>query len=169
MHRPLIHLVCALLVLGAVALLYGFGYSLVAKERTQADALATEVALASARADRLLVAQSSFKSLADDEALIRGHFVGAEEIVPFLETLEGTGRALGSSVEVAAVSPEGDTALKLSLRITGSFDSVLRTLGAIEYAPYASTLTSVTFDTPPTESARRSWSATAVFLVGTKP
>ena len=43
--------------------------------------------------------------------------------------------------------------------------AVMRTLGAIEYQPYATTLSNVTLDTP----TGTSWTAAATFLVGTPP
>ncbi|MBU2103516.1 hypothetical protein KKD95_00690, partial [Patescibacteria group bacterium] len=81
------------------------------------------------------------------------------------------GKGLGATVSVASVSAETTTTrphLKLSLKITGSFDSVLRTLGAIEYGPYDSQLLTTTFDTPkvsdPTLDAE--WTATTAFVIG---
>jgi hypothetical protein len=53
----------------------------------------------------------------------------------------------------------------MSLRIVGSFDAVMRTLGAIEYQAYDTTLANVTLDTPTGEN----WTASASFLVGTPP
>jgi hypothetical protein len=87
--------------------------------------------------------------------------------------LQSTGTYLKSNVQVVSVSATPGTptgVLDLSLKIDGTFDSVARTLGAIEYGPYDITITSLTFDTNPssvTATTEPQWSAAATYTVGT--
>jgi hypothetical protein len=95
------------------------------------------------------------------------HFVSASDIVPFLSSLESTGKALGSTVSVVSVGSDTSKTkvghLNLSLSITGPFDSVIRTLGAFEYSPYDIVLTNLTLN----NASASSWTAAAAFSVGT--
>jgi hypothetical protein len=92
--------------------------------------------------------------------------------VPFLEQLTATGKYLGSNVNVVSVSASPSGAyekLNLAVTITGSFNSVLRTIGAIEYGPYDTSISSLSFDAPVTGSVGSSspqWTATALFMIG---
>ena len=102
---------------------------------------------------------------------MQSYLVRQEEIVPFLDQLERTGASLGSVVTVASVSEEQGTErdrILLSLSIAGSFDSVVRTLGAIEYGPYDSAVSSMTLDTVADTEAQGRWTATATFALGAR-
>ena len=61
-------------------------------------------------------------------------------MVAFINDLEARGRVQGVAVNVLSVSAGGETkqpTLTLVLTVQGTFDAVMRTVGAIEYAPYA--------------------------------
>ena len=112
------------------------------------------------------------EDLERQEAETYGHFVSDETIVTYLEEVEATGENLGSAVEVVSVgnapAQNGSGArLQVALRISGSFDAVMRTLGAIEYQAYDTVLSSLTLDTPPADDS--GWTAAATFLIGTMP
>ena len=77
------------------------------------------------------------------------------------------------SVAAAPASPYGH--LNLSVSITGTFDAVSKTVGAIEYQPYNTSLTSLSLSTTAnpgdtgTTTATTSqpvWNAAVVFSVG---
>lgn len=171
-RTSLIQLVAALVVFAAVLGVYGFWYSLVGKASVEAASLSEEIRTKSQDSARVAAAKAALESLAEDEAAMRAYLVREKDIVPFLGTLEDTGASLGSGVEVVSVSAESKgerSQLQLSLKITGSFDAVLRTLGAIEYGPYDSAIQSVTFDTVPAEgTAGATWTAAATFTLGTQ-
>ena len=163
-------LLSILLFVGLVAT-YGFWYRLVGVESVEAARLSTEIDAKSLESSRIASAKTALATLDAQESGVGQYFVETKEIVPFLESLESTGKALGAAVTVASVSADTNGAhphLTLSLKIAGSFDSVLRTLGAIEYGPYDSELLSLTFDTPRQEGTTGSWTATATFSIGTR-
>jgi hypothetical protein len=114
-------------------------------------------------------AKETLVALASDEAVLRGYFVSADGIVPFFEELERSGEVLGSTVEVASVTAPSEAGgrLTLSMRITGSFASVMKTLGSIEYGPYDMRIQSLTLDTIKSEDVEEPWVAAAVFSVAT--
>ncbi len=170
MTRSLTHLLIALALLAASVGTYVMWYISVVRESDRALSLITEVERASDAAARASETKSVLASLAEDENSIRTHFVVASNISLFLEELETTGRSLGAVVEVISVA---DTLTKeervnVSLRIVGTFDSVLRTLGAIEYGPYDTRLEHSTFDAKGTERGGV-WTSFSQFSVGVVP
>ncbi|MBU1292445.1 hypothetical protein KJ819_00050 [Patescibacteria group bacterium] len=170
-HITFVHLSVALLLFIGLVSAYGFWYSLVGKASAQAAVLSEEIHQKSLESGRVAAARRALTVLAEDEAQVQKYLISENSVVPFLESLENTGKALGASVSVASVSAETSTTrphLKLSLKITGSFDSVLRTLGAIEYGAYDSQLLTTTFDTPKVSdpAAPAEWTATSAFVIG---
>lgn len=170
-NLPLIQLVCAALLLVVVGGVYAFGYTFVGKASAEAARLATEIRTKSEETTRVVAAKAALVSLVEDEANVRQYLVRPEDIVGFLERLERTGQALGATVEVVSVSADRGTPrgrITLALKISGSFDSVLRTLGTIEYGAFDSTLTSLTFDRPIVGAEKEEWTAAASFIIGTQ-
>lgn len=168
--RTLIQLIVAgLLFLGAVGA-YLAWYATVGKLSASADALSVQIQEKGQDSARIRSAKEALESLVADEEAMRAYLVQQANIVSFLSAIEDTGTGLGSSVEVVSVSAEskGETnSILLSLKITGSFDAVLRTIGAIEYGPYDSSVESVTLDTVAGETAGV-WTAAASFSIGTQ-
>lgn len=172
-HLALIQLTVALLLFAGIVTAYGLWYRVVGKTSAHAAQLSVDIETKTQDSARVAAAKVALSELAADESGVHQYLVPTNDVVPFLEGLEQTGRQLGAEVEVASVSAESKTSrphLTLSLKITGSFDSVLRTLGAIEYGPYDSALGTVTFDTPRVgdSTAPSVWTATATFTIGTQ-
>lgn len=169
MKNSLIHLVLALVALLVVAGAYGAWYVAVDTENAKARDLSSQILTKSQDASRIAQAKAALAALATDEAAVSTHFVSPGDIVPFLGGLQSAGAALGSKVDIvsvgAAPAAAGEGHLNLSVHILGTFDSVLRTVGAFEYAPYDIRLTNLSLDT----GAKGQWSAAASFSVGTGP
>lgn len=169
-RSAIIQLSVALVIFACALGAYGVWYASVGKSSVEAASLSEQIRTKSQDSARVAAAKVALESLSEDEAAMRAYLVREQDIVPFLGTLEETGAALGASVEVVSVSAEpvaGRSQLLLSLKIAGSFDAVLRTLGTIEYGPYDSAIKSVTFDTVPSEG-ERVWTAAATFTLGTQ-
>lgn len=171
-HAALIQLVIALAVLAGVLGAYGAWYVAVGRASATAAALAKEIEAKTQESARVQSAREALATLAEDEASIQAYLIREEDIVSFLERLESSGAALGSSVEVVSVGAEegGERShIRLSLKIAGSFDAVLRTLGAIEYGPYDSAVSSLTLDTLPAETGPSGrWTANVTLTLGTR-
>jgi len=154
--------------------LYSVWYGVVSAESAHAAQLEQQLTQKNQTSAQIAKAKTELVSLASDETTINQYFVSTNNVVPFLEQLQSTGKYLGSNVQVASVSATPGTPyghLSLSLSITGSFNAVLRTIGAIEYGPYDTTVTTLTFDSTDngnSTSTSQVWTANGIFLVGTQ-
>lgn len=174
MNRSLISLSIAVIFLLLAGGLYTFAYLRLESDTTRAATLNQQVTIKSAQLEQVVRSRATLAGLPAEETNIEQYFVGKQEIVPFLEALQATGKPLGVTVQVLSVSDSIDgkhPRLALSLTITGSFDGVMRTLGAIENGPYDGVLTNVTVDsvvsTDP-KVANKIWTASAILSLGTQ-
>lgn len=163
MKKPLVHLVLALLLLALALAAYAFWYGRVAALEREAADLAVQAAQADRAAADIAGARSALAKLAEDEAFFGSYFVSTTTVVSYLEDLEATGDALGSVVEVVAVTPAASR-LSISFKAAGPFAAVMRTLGAIEFGPYDATMANLTL-----EKTADEWSASGVVSVGMNP
>lgn len=165
-------LIGSLVLVVVAASAYGFAYSLVGTKSGQVATLLDQINQKTEATTRVAVAKSELIALQSQEATVDQYFVSTSDVVPFLEQLAATGKYLGANVQVLSVSSVPGTPygqLNLSLTITGSFNSVLRTLGAIEYGPHDTQVSSVTFAAPPGSNvASPTWTANAVFVIGAR-
>jgi len=171
MTRTYTHLAIALLVCAASAAGYAFWYLHVEKTGKKVAALELSVAARSEELRNIQEARNALVTLTEREANLQGYFVPDAEVVPFLEEVGDVGRTLGSVVEVVSVTEgerEGRGTVSLSLRITGPFDAVMRTVGALEYAPYDIVLTNFSADAVERGEAGALWGAQATYEVGTR-
>jgi len=146
---------------------YGFWYHMAVRESSQAASLSQQIETKKETAKRASVVQEALAELESDEGAVENYFVSVNNIVTFLGGLESLGSNIGSKVSVASVgAPSGaGQTLSAALSISGSFNAVMRTVGAIEYAPYAITISSLTM----TQSAGSSgalWNAGLIIGVG---
>lgn len=115
-------------------------------------------------------AQNALAALTASEMRVKGYFVPTTEVVAFLERVGTTGDAFGADVSVVGVTEDtsgtGRGMLTLSIQTHGTFASVMRTLGTLEFAPYDITLKNLSLDA--TDAENGAWTASATFDVGTK-
>jgi hypothetical protein len=163
MKKELIHFSIALLVaLGALGA-YAVSFLSIGAAREGAADASRKVAEIRAEDDAIAQAEGALAALAADEVAVEGYLVSPKDIVAFLEELEGIGEAYGAQVEVASVSSVGnDNRIELAVRIEGSFVSILRSLGVMEYGPRDLRLKQLVLDTRGVNSDA-SWSAAASF------
>ncbi len=164
--RSLVPLIIALVLVLAVMGLYVFGYQELQAERERATDLAQQLASKTAELGRLTDARAALATLASDEQSLSQYSIQKATIVPFLEQIQSVGKPLGATVEVLSVGDEksaGHARVALSLALSGSFDAVVRTLGAIEYAPYDAVVTTATLDTV---GESKVWTAAVIYSVG---
>lgn len=162
-------IIMALIFLGALSAYAGW-YAMVERESTSAVSLAGQIQAKTETVSRAQAAKTQLTRALSDQAAITGYFVNTNDIVPFLETLQITGAKYGAKVQVESVSAqaaEPHALLQLAVRITGSFDAVERTLGAIEYEPYDTRVQNVTLDTAGAGDKVPQWTAAVTMNVGT--
>ncbi len=154
------HLVLALLLLcaGGAALLGAYLY--IAGESATAASLATVLSERSAASEHAASLATARAELGDDENLIENYFISEQNIVPFLTTLQLIGSGFGAQVTVNSVgSDKSGKNLQVALGVSGPFEAIARTVGGIEYAPYAITLSSFSVN-----NTGKTWNATLTLL-----
>ncbi|MFZ1074974.1 MAG: hypothetical protein WAN50_01210 [Minisyncoccia bacterium] len=168
MKSPLVHLIIAIAICAAALGAYGWWYAdISAKSAVVAD-LETQIAEKSGDMNQLTATRSALGEITDDEALVQGYFVSGSSVVNFIENIEALGSAQSATVNVLSVSAGGSAArptLAFSISVKGTFDAVMRTVGAIEYAPYAISMSSLSVG----EDGKDSWHADLSLIVGSLP
>lgn len=170
-RRPLIHLAAAGALAAAALGAYAAWFLALQAADARADELAAEIARIEREDAAIASATDVAAALAADEAALASYFVSRDGIVQFLEELERAGDEAGSLVEVASVAPGTGAAkdrVTLALRITGSFEGVMRTLGAFEYGPRDMRIESLALDSSREEEGS-TWTAAAIFVAGLLP
>lgn len=168
MTKTLITLSIVILVCVATLVGYGVWYRVVVDRSAQVAIVERQVAEKSQDATRTDALRAILAEIEGDEALVQGYFVSEDRVAAFIDGLEARGRALGAGVVVSSVAnadTEGHTALALVLVVSGSFEAVMRTVGAIEYAPYDLTITSLIL----THEPKGGWRADLKLTVGSAP
>lgn len=165
MKSPVTHLmlmsgVCVVALIG-----YGAWYTSIAAKSAAVTALQDQIDAKTETVSRITTTRATLSEIADDEAVVQSHFVSETGVVAFIDSLETRGRLLGATVSVLSVAA-GKTASKptlaFALSVKGTFDAVMRTVGAIEYAPYAISISSLSIG----QEDENSWDATLDLLVG---
>lgn len=146
-RNPLIHLGVAVLFAVVSILAYAWWQSMVAQTLTQATEVTAKAKAVEQELSEITHAKQEVASLEENEQFVRERFLPLEDIVLFLERLEETGQKYGATVSVVSVG-DAKTSNRVSVALSaeGSFNAVMKTVGAIEYGPYASAVTSLTLD-----------------------
>jgi len=150
---------------------YAAWYHALGSVNNELSDLSAKVAAQNQSAAQAVAAEGELAKLSAEEGVIHGYFVSTSDVVSFLEALQKTGSSLGAKVSVTSVAanPAPRPHLDLALTISGSFDAVMRTVGAIEYGPHDITVKTLTVDSaaPADGSASAAWTAALALQVGT--
>jgi hypothetical protein len=115
-------------------------------------------------------ARNALTSLDANEALVKSYVLRKDNIVPFIDLLQSTGKEVGASVQVLSVTDDkstGHARVVISLTVNGSFDAVMRTMGILENGPYDTELTNLALDSAATSTrGTQLWSANTALSVG---
>lgn len=170
MKSTYFHLGITAALLIVVLIVYGVWYHALGSLRAHVAALSAEVAMKNQSGALAIVAEKELERRAAHEKAIQAYFVSPEDIVSFLESLQSIGASLGAKVNVLSVSSHTVPRqhLVLSVRVSGSFDAVMRTVGAIEYSAHDIMINGLSLDTSPaTEKTAAGWVAALTLYVGT--
>lgn len=168
MKSPLIHFLGALVFGLAVTGCYGVWYNVVSNKSQQVADLQAQIDDANKNVNRIASARAALAEIANDEVNVQSYFVPEAGVVTFINNLEQLGSAQKAAVKVLSVSTSGSTTqptLLLTLSVTGTFDSVMRTVGAVEYAPYDLSITRLAV----AQVDKDSWQASLSLTVGSAP
>ncbi|MCR4333469.1 MAG: hypothetical protein NUV60_00385 [Patescibacteria group bacterium] len=159
------HLIGALMVCIIVSIGYGMWYVAISEKSMAVEKLQNVIDTKTETVSRIATTRATLAGVANDETVVQGYFVPETKVVTFIDSLETHGKTQGAIVKVLSVSTTGTTAqptLSLSLVISGTFDAVMRTVGTIEYAPYALSISTLSV----LRDAKDSWHADLKVLVG---
>lgn len=165
MKTPLAQLIVVSILAVFVILGYGYWYAQVDSRSVAVSELEAQIAMKTENEKNLAATRASLAELASDEATIHNYFVSNDGVVAFIDSLESLGKTVGAVVNVTSVATAGSKtqpALQLALGIDGSFDTVMRTAGAIEYAPYDIVVTALSLQS----TDKNKWHADMSMLVG---
>ncbi|MGD0328661.1 MAG: hypothetical protein ABSB00_03065 [Minisyncoccia bacterium] len=165
MKSHFFHFIIALMVAIAALIGYGFWYTTIAHESAVVANLQSEITAKTETVNQIVSAQTAFAEITEDEAALQGYFVPGTSVVSFIDGLEAQGKSLRAIVSVLSVSTGSigkQSTLLLSLTIKGTFNAVMRTVGAIEYAPYDLSISNISL----AQDDKNSWHADLNLLVG---
>lgn len=165
MKSPFFHAILACSVCVVMIIGYGVWYSVIKAKSAAVAHLENQIILKTETASRIASARTSLAEIAGDEASMQEYFVPETGVVAFINTLEALGQAQGTTVSVLSVSTSNAgtrPALTLSITVKGTFDAVMRTVGAIEYAPYDLSISTLSLG----QEDSKSWHANLTLLVG---
>ncbi|MDP2655392.1 MAG: hypothetical protein Q8P17_02455 [bacterium] len=165
MRSSIIHASTAgALCVGAIVA-YGVWYAAVEDINVTVADLQSQIDAKTKTAEHVSIARAVLSEIAGDEAIVQGYFIPETDVVAFIDDLETRGRLQKTAVSVLSVAKDtinAHQALAFSISISGTFDAVMRTVGAIEYAPYDLSLSSLSLVHDDTNV----WHATSKLLVG---
>ncbi len=168
MNAPRTNFLIALVVGVAVLAGYSVWYTVVSAHSGAEAAVQEQITAATETVSRVAAARAALSEIAGDEAKVQAYFVAEADVVAFINYLESVGLSQKATVSVLSVSKgvsSSRPALLLSLTLTGTFDAVMRTVGAIEYAPYDITISTLSVG----QDAKNSWHADVSLVVGSVP
>jgi hypothetical protein len=138
MKSPLTHFIVTAVACIIVVVGYCVWYSIIAAKSNTVANLQNQINTETETASRAASARAAVAEIQSDEAAVHDYFVPETGVVAFINNLEQQGQSEGTTVNVLSVSTGAGSlpTLSFSLTIEGTFDTVMRTVGAIEYSPY---------------------------------
>ena len=168
MKSPFTHLIFSIIACVAALTGYGFWYTVIAAKSIAVTVLQNQIDAKTEMVNRLSTARTTLAELTSDETAIQSYFIPETGVVAFIDDIEARGHSLGTTVNVLSVSTGGaaqQPTISFTLSIKGSFDAVMRTVGAIEYAPYALSIGMLSIGQDP----KNGWRADLTLHVGSLP
>ena len=168
MKSSLAHIIIWISVCVVTLIGYGFWYSVIVGKSASVADLQKQIDSKIEIAGRVAAARTALAEIVNDESAVQSYFVPETEVVPFIDDLEARARAQTAEMKVLSVSVGNDakqSTLILSVRIRGTFDSIMRTVGAIEYSPYDLSLSKLSIG----KETKNVWNADVELIVGSVP
>lgn len=171
MKSPFLHLIIWLSVCAATFVGYGFWYAAVANKSMAVADLQNQINMKTETSIRVAAARTALAEIAGDESVVQSYFVPETGVVSFIDDLQARAHAQTAVMKVLSVSTGGGTAkqsnltLLLAININGTFDAVMRTVGAVEYAPYDLSISGLSLG----EDGKNTWHADLELVVGSVP
>lgn len=168
MKLSLFHMIIWLSISAVALVSYGFWYAAIANKSNDVASLQNQIDTKVNMTNRIASARLALAEIAGDEAIIRGYFIPETGVVSFIDDLEARSRAQAATTKVFSVSTGGtdkQPILILALTVSGTFDAVMRTVGAIEYAPYDLSISKLSLG----KDGKGAWHSDLELIVGSVP
>ncbi len=168
MKSTLLHLIIWLSVCIGAFVAYEFLYAALANKSIAVANLQNQIDMKTEASKRITAARTALAEIAGDESVVQSYFVPETGVVSFIDDLEARARAQTATMKVLSVSIGGVATaptLVLSLIVDGTFDAVMRTIGAIEYAPYDLSISRLSLE----KTEENVWHAELGLIVGSVP
>lgn len=168
MKSSLAHIIVWVSILSASIVGHGFWYATIANKSAETARVQSQIDDKKETAGRVAAARTALAEIAGDEAAVQSYFVSETDVVSFISALEARARAQSANMKVLSVSVDNSSkqpSLVLSLSVSGTFDSVMRTVGAIEYAPYDLSISKLSL----IKEEKKIWNANLELVVGSVP
>jgi len=165
MKSYIFHFVITIVACAAILTGYSFWYAVIAEKSASVANLQSQIDTKTETARRIASARAMITEIEGDEAIVQSYFVPKTGVVTFIDNLETQGREQGTAVNVLSVSTGTDGSqptLTLSITVNGTFDAVMRTIGAIEYSPYDLSFSTLSIG----QDEKNSWTANLGLVVG---
>lgn len=165
MRSSLSHLLGALSLCVVSIVLYGMWYTAVSAKSIAAGNLQSTIDEKIKTANQVTTTRAAFANIADEEAAIHAYFVPQMEVSTFIDTLKKYAETLGTTLETPSISVSGtliQPTLSFTIVVRGTFTAVMRTVGAIEYAPYDLIIPTLSI----TKDTENGWHADLKLVVG---
>jgi hypothetical protein len=164
MKSPLTHLIITFVTGVVVISAYFIWYSAISRESASVANLQSQIDTEMATANRAASAHAAIAEIESDEAAVHDYFIPETGVVAFINNLELLGQSQGTSVNVVSVSTGKGTmpTLDFSLVVKGTFNAVMRTVGAIEYSPYDLSISQFSLN----QDSKNGWQANLGLVVG---
>ncbi len=165
MKSPLSHFIFAVSVFAAVGIGYVVLYAGVESKSAYVADLANQIAAKTEIESRAASTRASLAEIENDQTEMQSYFVPEAGVVAFIDDLQAQAQALNATTSILSVSmssADAQPVLKIALIIKGTFDSVMRAVGAIEYAPYDLSVSALSLE----QDDKNAWHANLNLVVG---
>ncbi len=142
MQLPLA-ILTALVAAGA----FYFTYRIVQSNNQKAEGTATVTREEAAKRDEMRLLDRSLSAVRGDRVILNTHFAKSSDVVPFLNEIENSARAIGIVAEVENVNLlPSDAGLSVRVSADGSFRSLHTFITLLEQFPYIVEFTSLNIE-----------------------
>lgn len=164
MKSPLTQFIVTLIICVIVLAGYCFWYSIISAKSNSVANLQDQINTETETASRVASAHAAVAEIESDKKTVQNYFVPETGVVSFINNLETEGNSHGTIVSVLSVSTGTGAlpTLSFSITIKGTFDSVMRTVGAIEYSPYDLSISEFSIN----QNEKSGWQANLGLSVG---
>jgi|CXWL01.1.fsa_nt_gi sensor c-di-GMP phosphodiesterase-like protein len=136
-HTEIITAITALFILLGALGAYVWWHQGLLEKRTASEQLTQEIQQTIHKEGQVARLANKSEQLVANETLIATHLVRVEDVVFFLRHIEEVGRANNVLIEITSVSDTAEGGeITVSLKGTGSFSGVMKTVGMLEHDQY---------------------------------